>query len=464
MEVRQTTRSAPEVTRRRTLAAAAVAGLAAVAVTACGGSGGGDTNTLTVVYRQFGANEVQKNYLAGVKAEFEAANPGLTVDLQPIVAGEAEYPTKLQLLMRSARSAPDLIYEDTFQINSDIDAGYLRPLDDKIAGWADWANFNETAKKGGTSLEGKVYGIPDGTDTRGIWFNKQIFAKAGLPADWAPKNWDDILAAARAVKAAVPDVQPLNVYAGKGVGEASSMQGFEMLLYGTNDTLYDESTRKWIIGSKGFKDSLTFLDTIYEEGLAASPQQVLDPTWASKVSQQLIPQGKLAIAVDGSFTALNWQPTGAVPWPEWSTVMSPTAMPTQTGQGAGRISLSGGWTWAIPQNSDNQDKAWELITLLSDKKHQLQWAIENVQIPVRDDVASDPTYLAANPTNAFFAGLVKDTKYRPAYSVYPRVSSEIQVATEKVITGAAGVDQAAAEYDEAVRSITNGEVAGAPGS
>ena len=313
----------------RRLGAAAVAAVTAVTLAACGGGGGGaggqgaaqgDTSKITVSYRQFGASEVQKNYLTKVKAEFEKSHPGVTVDLQPVLAGEAEYPTKLQLAMRSERTSPDLVYEDTFQINSDIQAGYLRPLDDRIAGWQDWANFTDTAKGAGKALDGKTYGIPDGTDTRAIWFNKELFAKAGLPADWQPKNWDEILAAARAVKAKVPDVIPLNVYAGKGVGEASSMQGFEMLLYGTPDTLYDDAAQKWITGSKGFSDSLRFVDTVFKEGLGPTPQQALETTWTNKVGQELLPQSKIAIALDGSFTALNWLPTGATPWPQWNQI------------------------------------------------------------------------------------------------------------------------------------------------
>ena len=124
-------------------------------------------------------------------------------------------------------------YEDTFLINSDIAAGYLTPLDDRISSWPDWSQFKDTAKTAAQALDGKTYGIPDGTDTRALWFNKKIFAKAGLPTDWQPKSWNDVLTAAQTIKQKVPGVIPLNVYAGTGVGEAASMQGFEMLLYGT---------------------------------------------------------------------------------------------------------------------------------------------------------------------------------------------------------------------------------------
>jgi multiple sugar transport system substrate-binding protein len=449
--------------RWRRAGALAAAGLMAVTLAACGGDEA-DASKVTVTFRQFGDDHVQENYLKEAKAEFERAHPGTTIDLQPIIASNDDYPTKLQLQMRSPRTSPDLVYEDTFLINSDIEAGYLRPLDDYIAAWPDWNNFEDTAKNAGRALDGKTYGIPTGTDTRGIWFNKEILAKAGLPADWQPTNWNDLLTAARAIKAAVPGVIPLSIYAGATLGEASSMQGFEMLLYGTGDTLYDHGTQKWVVGSQGFRDALQFIQTVYSEGLGATPQQVLTTDWNNTVGQEQIPQGKVAIAVEGSWLSNKWGEGGANPWPQWSTVMGWTAMPTQNGQAPGKVSMSGGWTWAIPQNADNPDLAWEFSKMLNDKAHQLKFAIDEVQIPVRTDVAADSSYAAANPSNEFFASLVPITTYRPAYAVYPRISNEIQVATESVITGSADVATAATHYDNQVRTIAGDAVVAAAGS
>ena len=419
---------------------------------------------MTVTFRQFGNDRVIENFLKDAKGEYEQAHPGTTIDLQPIVASNDDYSTKLQLQMRSPRTSPDLVYEDTFLINSDIEAGYLRPLDEYIAAWPDWNNFVDTAKAAGRALDGKTYGIPTGTDTRGVWFNKEILARAGLPADWQPTTWDDLLTAARAIKAAEPDVIPLSIYAGTPLGEAASMQGFEMLLYGTGDTLYDHASQKWVVGSKGFSDALQFLQTVYSEGLGATPQQVLAPNWNDTVAQELIPKGQVGIAVEGSWLSNNWLESGANPWPQWNSTMGWTAMPTQTGQAPGKVSMSGGWTWAIPQNADNPDAAWEFSKLLNDKSHQLKFAIDEVQIPVREDVTADPSYAAANPSNEFFASLVPITTYRPAYAVYPRVSNEIQVATESVITGSADVAAAATQYDNQVRSIAGDAVVAAAGS
>jgi len=182
------------VRRREFILTAAGLG-AAVGLAACGKSGGSTAQSSTtpgaaassgevtgqvkVTFQQFGNSKVQANFLNGWAKKFTAAHPQATVKLQPITASENDYYTKLQLSMRSPRTAPDMCYEDTFLINSDISAGYLTALDDRISSWPDWSQFKDTAKTAAQALDGKTYGIPDGTDVRALWFNKKIFEKAG---------------------------------------------------------------------------------------------------------------------------------------------------------------------------------------------------------------------------------------------------------------------------------------------
>ena len=326
---------------------ACAGGAAALALTACSSSsssGGSGGKTLKVAYVKFGNEIAVDAHMQKVKAQFEAAHPGITVKLDPIAAAENDYYTKIDLMMGSGSTAPDVVYEDTFLINSDIKAGYLTPLDSYLSTWSDWSQFPDTAKSAARGIDGKTYGVPMGTDTRALYYNKALLTKAGITMPWAPKSWQDVLAAAKAVKASSPGVIPLNVYAGKPDGEGSTMQGFEMLLYGTQDTLYDSSSKKWIAPSKGFTDALQFLKDAYGGGLTIPPQQELDPNIPNVVSGQMIPAGKLAIDLDGSWVTGAWGASGAKPWPDWSNAIGEAAMPTQAGAGKGTISLSGGWT------------------------------------------------------------------------------------------------------------------------
>ncbi|MFE8961073.1 extracellular solute-binding protein [Streptomyces iakyrus] len=438
--------------------------LAATTLTACGGGSGGDPDTVKVSFKQSTDNSVKvmDTYLADVVGQFEKAHPGKKVELVPIKAPDSEYYTKLQQMLRSPKTAPDLVYEDTFLINSDITSGYLKPLDPYLAKWPDWDRFIDTAKAAARGEDGKTYGVPDGTDTRGLWFNKDIFAKAGLPADWQPKTWNDALGAARTIKKKVPGVIPLNAYTGKPVGEAATMQTFEMLLYGTGDgstdPLYDKGSKKWIAGGKGFEDALSFVETVYKEKLGPDVSDALDPNVMTRVRGEWLPQGKLAIALDGSWLPQDWLPGSGHEWPEWSKTLGLAAMPTQNGQAPGKVSMSGGWTWSIPAKAGNPDLAFEFIKTMQTKANAQKWYVANSGIAVREDVAKDPAYATAQPGIKFFTDLVRSTHYRPAYPAYPKVSTAIQEAMEGVTTGDTSVEEATSAYTDALRDATDDQV------
>ncbi|WEK60612.1 MAG: extracellular solute-binding protein [Candidatus Microbacterium colombiense] len=442
--------------RTKPLAAIAVFAAGAVVLAGCSASGG-DANsdsgdrTITVAYQKTSAFHQLDDLLQKVKPEFEAANPGVTVKLQPIES-ETDYFTKLALMNGSADTAPDVIYEDTFQLRSDAAAGYLLPIDDYLADWDDWSQFYDAAKEAGLGGDGKTYGVSMGTDTRAIYYNKQIFTAAGLPAEWQPESWDDILDAAEAVKAADPDVIPLNIYGSKGAGEQTSMQGLEMLLYGTESTLYDTDSQKWSVESDGLTDAFDFYSSLYENDLATPLDLALDSTIGGRVSTELLPEGKLAMAVDGSWLPGGWiEGDGA--WDGWEDTIGLAKMPTKDGGDPGFTSMSGGWTLAVGAQTKHPQTSFDFVAMALNQENSLKYGTENSQIAVREDVATDDAYLSYNPTFAFFSDLVQYTHFRPTTPDYSQITSALQQATESVITGEATPEEASSTYDAALTKI-----------
>jgi multiple sugar transport system substrate-binding protein len=426
----------------------------ALVVSGCSaGDSGGDSTTIKVAYSKFGNFTQMDDHMKAVKEQFEAEHEGMTVELVPIEALENDYFTKLALMNQSAATAPDVMYEDTFKVKSDAEAGYIIPLDDYIADWDDWEQFPENAREAGAGDDGKIYGVPMGTDTRAIWYNKQLLADAGVDVPWEPESWADIIDAAEAVKAKNPDTIPFNIYSGKGQSEGASMQGFQMLLSGTDDTLYNSDEKKWVTGSQGFIDSLQFVTDIYQGDLGPTPQQALDKNVGTTINSEWIPQGELAMSLDGSWVSGTWLDTGTTPWPEWNDVMGVAAMPTQDGGGAGRTSMSGGWTLAMGAKTENPDAAWDFIATALNEENSLSYDVAASQIAVRTDVGTSPEYVESNPTFEFFSSLVADTHFRPATSDYAKISNEITVAMEAVMTGQQTPEEAAKAYDEAITGI-----------
>lgn len=435
--------------------AAAVAGAAALALalTGCSGSGGSSgSKTIKVAYQTTATFNSMQVLMERAKKQFESAHKGVTVDLVPIKAEGADYYTKLALMNRASSTAPDVQYEDTFKIQSDSAAGYLAPLDTRLSSWSDWSKFNSTAKQAGIGAGGKTYGIPLGTDTRGLWYNIDLFKKAGISTPWEPKTWADVLTAAKTIKAKLPNVIPMNVYTGKAAGEAASMQGFQMLLSGTKSSLYDSSTKKWVLGSTGFRDSLQFVSNVYRGGLGPTAQQALDPNIFTNVAAEWLPKSKLAIALDGSWMSSTWIKGGTNPWSAWSSTLGIAPMPTEDGQSPGSTSMSGGWTLALGAKSSNADLAFQFMTTALNEENSLSYDVDNSQIAVRTDVAQASSYTTANPSFTPFSKLVAVTHFRPTYTGYDQVSNAIQVAMESVTTGQQTPAQAQATYDSTVAS------------
>ena len=441
--------------RTKVVAAAAALLVGSTALSGCSlsSSSSAGSKTITVAYEEYGDFTQLNTEMQTIKTEYQAAHPGYTVDLEPIEADENDYYTKLTLMNRSGSTAPDVMYEDTFLINSDIQAGYLAPLDAYLAKWSDWNEFTDAAKNSAVGADGKTYGVPMGTDTRALYYNKTLFKEAGLPVPWEPKTWADVLAAAQQIKAKLPGVTPLNVYSGKGAGEGATMQGLEMLLYGTGNQLYNSTTKQWTPNTPGMLSSLNFIKQIYTTGLAPDVEDALNPNFGTTVATTLLPENKLAIDLDGSWLPGNWSSTGAKPWPQWSSVLGETAMPTENGQAPGSTSMSGGWTLAVGAHAPDKQAAFDFVALAENEPNSLNYDIIASQIAVRKDVAADPKYLATNPTTGFFTNLVKVTHYRPAYPVYPQISDQIQVAMESVMTNQSSPSAAEAALTQQVNGI-----------
>ncbi|MNU75977.1 Trehalose-binding lipoprotein LpqY precursor [compost metagenome] len=400
-----------------------------------------EKTTVTITYRDDGIGE--KGVLFKWIKDVAASYPDKSVEIKPtpIQASEGDYFAKIALALKSKDTAPDIVTEDTFILNSDASAGYLEPLDEKLKGWEDWTNgsFIEAMKKGVTASDGKVYGVPYNTDSRGLWYNKDIFKKAGLPEDWQPKNWDDVLNAARTIKEKAPDVVPIWMNMGKATGEATSMQTYEMLLYGTGERLYDDASGKWIVKSQGILDALGFIETVNKEKLGPPLSKVLNGQAGNTATREYLPKGKLAISLDGSWIPGNYLEGGASPWPEYKDVLGFAPMPTSKGQAPGSITLAGGWALSIPSNAQHKEEAWNFIKFALNKENTEKLVIASGNITVRADVAKDPEYTKM-PFNEISTEYLKNAEFRPAQDKYPEVSTQIQTMVESVTTGTSPAD------------------------
>ena len=386
--------------RGRALRAAGVAGLLGTALLAgCGGGSSGSSSgrTLTVEYwtnNDIPGTNATPKLIKAAAAELAKQHPGVKVVTDPITTdSESQYYAKLDLQESSSTTSPDVVLEDSFLIGADSAAGYIRALP-QLTSWSAWSSFAPAMRRI-ISYNGKVYGVMNSTDVQFLYYDVNLFKKAGIPVPWQPHSFADIVAAAKKLKASDPGIIPAWLYTGLPLGEASSFRGFEVFLNGTGQQLYDPATGKWEVDGPGYASTWNFLQAMrpYEE----PESDWSNPNGSSTVNLTLMPAQKVGMVFDGMWVSENYVTGGPKPWPAFFSTYKVAKLPTSDGQGAGYVDQSGGWAWSVPVRAHNPSLALSMIEDMSSAQNMASYDALNGAIPPRSGVTSQPPGRRSTP-------------------------------------------------------------------
>ncbi len=132
-----------------------------------------------------------------IARKYMAEHPGVHIELR-YLENEA-YKKKLTTLLQSP-DRPNIIYSWAGGVlREQVKAGVIADLTADMT--VDWRQrFNPPVLQAYT-LDGRIYGVPMLISQVGFFYNKPLFAKAGVDAA-AIKTWDDLLAAVKRLKTA----------------------------------------------------------------------------------------------------------------------------------------------------------------------------------------------------------------------------------------------------------------------
>src|SRR5579862_3986601 len=383
-------RSSRMSTRRVFAALLAVAVLAVTAVASAGAASSSSSlkGTISVLYSNnyvFDTDAQATTWWNTIHKEFQKMYPGATLKLLGVGGTDIDEMNKAALLFRSPSTTPDVIQLPTTYTSQFASSGYLLPLTSFVKSSSQapfWAGIPKNVQQMG-DYNGTLYAINNGNNDFGVFYNKVMFKQAGLPTNWQPKNWNDILTAAEAVHKKLPKVGALWLAAGVAAGPTNILQGIANLILGTtNPTMFDSKTGKWVVGGPGLTAALNFYKSVYSGGLGAPVSQLFAPNAVGN-PPQLFAEGKLAMAIAGA----NWFPSAwvakgsATYYPKAAQEMGIAPMPTEFGQAPGKVSTLGGWGVAISKTTKYPQLAWNLVKLMMDNQNQLAMAIEAGFVP-----------------------------------------------------------------------------------
>ncbi|WP_457580813.1 extracellular solute-binding protein [Ensifer canadensis] len=405
------------------------------------------------------AEWIESKVIPAFTAKMKAEGKDVTVKLNQF-GGEDEQLTQQLALDFSTAAGPDVSGFDGFLIPSFVQGGLLKSLEE-VAGadvnsWEGWSHISD-GTKALMSYQGNPYGIALGTDARMIFVRKDLFQKAGLDAaTWQPKSWDELLDAARKIKAAAPDSFPLQLNAGVSMGEATTMQGYWMALLGTGEQVTDDAG-KYIVSSQGILDTLKLYKTIYvDDKLGDQRAQLLadgrNRTFAN------FRDGKTAMLVEGDWFYRSVTAPGAeFAVADRDNVMTwkkmPAAQPGKGLRGQDFVTMSGGTGFVINPHTDAPKESWELLSFMNSQEQLTAFQEIQPAIRIRNDVTIPNSPFLTETAEV----LLPITTARPNDANYNKVSTEIQRMTESVVSGELSPEDAMAQYKAAVIAIVGEE-------
>ncbi len=152
---------------------------------------------VTVTWWHIQVADDQKALWQQMADDYMAAHPNVQVDIT-VLENEA-FKTKLTTVMQSG-DPPDIFQSwGGGTMNEYAEAGLLKDITADLDkdGWRD--TFSPGAL-GVYSYLGRNYGVPRDMGMVGFWYNKDLFAQAGITAP--PATWSEFLEAVEALKAA----------------------------------------------------------------------------------------------------------------------------------------------------------------------------------------------------------------------------------------------------------------------
>ncbi len=287
--------------------------------------------------------------------------------------------------------------------------------------------------------DGKFYQMPWKTNPVMIFYNKDVFTKAGLPTDNPPlKTYDEFLATAKALVA-------------KGGVEAAIWPSPNSEFYQPWFDFYPlfiaQSGGKMLVegGEPQFNspDGLAvaeFWRSLYEQGLAPQEAYQGDSFADQKAAMAIV--GPWAIAVYGD--KVKW---GAVP------------VPTKDGMDPKDVhTFSDEKSVGMYTSCENRGTAWEFLKFATSKASDGQLLELTGQMPMRADVVgSYPDYFTAHPEYEAFADQASRSVEVPSVPNSVEMWQTFRTAySESVIFGKKPIDQAFKEAADEITTLVSG--------
>jgi multiple sugar transport system substrate-binding protein len=286
-------------------------------------------------------SKAQEEAVTSLLREFERQNPGIRVEVVSI-----PWPVMYQKLMVSLRSgdAPDLGYVIVRWLRELQALRFLADLTPQVNTLAkgDW----NQATWDPATVGGRLYAIADRVDPYMIFYNRDLFERAGIRT--FPDTMDEFLAAAKRLTG-----RGVYGFGLVGAKHATLIGQFMNFLYAFNGNfLAPDGTRATINDEAGVAAFEFYTDLLRKHGVA----QPSAPADSRNEVRQLFMTGQVAMMIDGPWATGTFREMA--PRLNWGVGKIPQVV------GKERRSVLSAWYYVIFDKSPHKVEAWKLVSFM----------------------------------------------------------------------------------------------------
>lgn len=375
-----------------------------------------------------------QEYFMKLQADFEKANPGIKIEWIGLPYGNY----KQQILVQAqAGEIPDVLQGERASFPAFAIPGYVEPLNGILP--APYLSDVAPSLAADLTIDGKMYAVPWLFSGFVMYYNKDLFAKAGLDPAKPPKSYEEALEYGRKL-AALKDSDGNRVY-GLGISTASvPVSGSSLLsMFASFGGGVWDASGAVSFNRPGNVKALSFLKDL-------DAAELNPPGAKLKDLRNLFAIGRLGIYFDQL-----WGLNGVLAINPAAKDFAAAYIPVGAGGNPARSTMEA-HVLMIGKGSAHLAEAAKFIQFATSKEQLAAYYPISPFVPGRTSVAAAPEF-AGQPLLAGLKGLDKTIFSVPKHAKIEGALLELASAAQLVIGGQGSPEKVAADTDGKLKDI-----------
>ncbi len=279
------------------------------------------------------------------------------------------------------------------------------------------------------SYKGKLYAMPFDTDTRGIYYNMDLFKEAGI--DKPPTTISELDSLAE--KLTKKDGRK---FAHWGYSPAFRQSFHFAVGLQFDGTFYDKGKDLVTADEPKIVEAFTWMKS-YADKYNEQDMEAFASAFGNQTNDPFL-SGQIAMIADGDWALATIKKFK----PDMNFGVAP--MPGKNGPAS---CMAGGWSQVLPKGVKHSAEGYNWIGYLAGKEGQRKWNLATLHIPTNIDASNDPGF-RADPKHAMFMDFLKTAKNRPAIPAGQVLWNELGSAQSLVLNGKKSPQEALADVSK----------------